>query len=421
MTSTESSADRFSGPQAQALPSRVATRFIRARLAAFQAGSIDVTLPDGSVVRHQGSAAGPHADLVLHKWRVLWRIVTDGDLGLARAYIDGDCDSSDIRAVLALGAVNAAALTQAVPSSRVGQVFERLRHWRRRNSRPGSRRNIAAHYDLGNAFYEQWLDAGKNYSSAIYSDADHDLEQAQAAKLRRVAELLDLAKGEQVLEIGCGWGALAERLVLHHDCSVTGITLSTEQLAYARQRLAATPRAQAADFRLQDYRDVDGRFDRIVSVEMFEAVGERYWPVYFEKLRRCLADNGVAVLQVITIADSRFEAYRRQPDFIQRYIFPGGMLPTGGIVANQAAQAGLRLVSHHEFGDSYSRTLAEWRRRFLQAWPNIEALGFDTRFKRMWEYYLTYCEVAFEQGLINVGLFKLTTDGGADPAASIRP
>ncbi|MGB6536688.1 MAG: cyclopropane-fatty-acyl-phospholipid synthase family protein [Xanthobacteraceae bacterium] len=282
----------------------------------------------------------------------------------------------------------------------------RIMHWLRANTRRGSRRNIAAHYDLGNDFFRAWLDHGMSYSSALYRGTE-SLEQAQEQKLDRIAELLALRGGESVLEIGCGWGALAERLLHQFGATVFAITLSEEQLRYARTRLARDVRQKRANLRLLDYRDVRGRFDRVVSIEMIEAVGERYWPVYFAKLRESLHQGGVAVLQAITIAEQRFAAYRSRPDFIQRRIFPGGMLPTRSIIEQEAARAGLKLVHHESFGDSYAKTLAEWRGRFKRACPYIQESGFDDRFRRLWEYYLAYCEVGFRLGTVDVGFFKL--------------
>jgi len=386
--------------------SRLVRWALRSRLQQLRAGAVTVTLPDGSTMHHRGERAGPEASLVVHRWRTLWNMLSEGDLGLASAFINGDCSCPDLKALIELGAHNEAALARKMPGSWLMHALNRVRHFRRSNTRRGSRRNIAAHYDLGNAFYAQWLDPGMQYSSALYSRPGQSLEEAQQAKLRRVAELLQAESGQRVLEIGCGWGALAEHLVKQYGCAVTGLTLSTEQLAYARSRLRGS---DTCELRQQDYRDVDGGFDRIVSIEMLEAVGERYWPTYFSTLRQSLVDGGVAVLQVITIAEQRFATYRDRPDFIQRYIFPGGMLPTAAIVRHEAERAGLRLVEQQDFGPSYARTLADWRRRFLRGWPQIEALGFDLRFKRMWEYYLTYCEVGFERAAIDVSLFKLRT------------
>lgn len=372
-----------------------------------ETGALTITLPSGATIHHRGSHAGPEGVLRVRRWRALMRLLLAGDLGLARAYMDDDCRSPDIQALLEFGASNARARRKLPSDLPLARSLDRIRHALRANTRTGSRRNIAAHYDLGNAFYGHWLDQGMNYSSALFTQSGQTLEQAQELKLSRIVELLEAEADHRVLEIGCGWGPLAERLATDIGCDVTGVTLSAEQLAYARERLRKRPSARNVDLRLQDYRDIEGRYDRIVSIEMLEAVGERFWPVYFNKLRQSLTETGIAVLQVITIANSRFASYRRRPDFIQRYIFPGGMLPTVNIVREQAERAGLRIVTQQAFGASYARTLAEWRRRFLHAWPSIEPLGFDARFKRMWEYYLAYCEAGFAVDAIDVNLIKL--------------
>jgi cyclopropane-fatty-acyl-phospholipid synthase len=370
-------------------------------------GTLTIVLPSGVTITHRGGQPGPDAMLVLHRWRALRRMVLGGSLGLARAYMDDDCRTPDIKALLDFGMKNEASLVKSPPEGRRTRIVERLRLLRRANTKRGSRRNIAAHYDLGNAFYAHWLDRGMNYSSALFTRDEQTLEDAQDAKLERIVDLLAASHGQSVLEIGCGWGPLAERLATRQHCRVTGLTLSAEQLAFARTRLERRLPEGNWDLRLQDYRDVQGRFDRVVSIEMIEAVGEHYWPAYFAKLRASLTDTGAAVLQAITIAEERLANYRRRPDFIQRYIFPGGMLPTLDIIRREAARAGLRIVERDPFGASYAQTLAEWRRRFLRAWPEIEALGFDRRFKRMWEYYLSYCEVGFAAGVIDVSLLKL--------------
>ncbi len=274
-----------------------------------------------------GVGLGPQAKVTIHSWRCLWRMIFSWDIGIADAYIAGEWSSPDLVALLKL-ACNNSALAEPLKALRAPPFWLRLRHAMNRNTRRGSRRNIAAHYDLGNEFYQQWLDPGMTYSAALFSRAGQALEEAQDAKLDRVISLLDLAGGEKVLEIGCGWGGFAERLLQQHDGTVTGITLSSEQLAFAKRRLRNRAAAGRCDLRLQDYRDVRGTFDRIVSIEMMEAVGEAYWSIYFEKLRASLRPGGSAVLQVITIDEARFENYRRRPDFIQKYIFPGGMLPT---------------------------------------------------------------------------------------------
>lgn len=364
-------------------------------------GDITVVLPNGETLRRQAPNPGPSAKLVIRRWRAVWRLVTGGELAFADAFIAGDWWTPNLVAFLEFGARNDAGLQDLISGSLVQRLLVRLRHWQNRNTRRGSRRNIAAHYDLGNAFYELWLDRGMQYSSALFTAKDQSLEVAQDAKLARVLDMLDIRGGEDVLEIGCGWGALMERLTPH--CDVTGITLSVEQLAFTRGRLAGVPNAKA---RLQDYRDITETFDRIVSIEMIEAVGERYWPVYFEKLCSALRPDGTVLLQAITIDETRFEKYRQQPDFIQCYIFPGGVLPTVDMIRRQAARAGLEVTEHETFGLSYARTLAIWRERFLAAWPAIKQLGFDDRFKRTWDYYLCYCEAGFRDGAIDVGFFK---------------
>ncbi|CAA2141297.1 cyclopropane-fatty-acyl-phospholipid synthase family protein [Hyphomicrobium sp. ghe19] len=386
------------------LPTRSPLSRLTARsLPPIDAGELRLSLPDGSVIVRRGDAPGPEAVIDVCSWRAPLRMLFDGEHGFADAYLAGEWSTPDLKAVLAWGMLNERVLARAGAGSWLTRVRNRLSHLRRENTRRGSRRNIAAHYDLGNSFYRAWLDAGMNYSSAIYGPED-TLEDAQNRKLDRVIELLALEGGERVLEIGCGWGALAKRIV-GSGCHVTGLTLSREQLTYALGHLKHTENG-AADLRLQDYRDVDGRYDRVASIEMLEAVGERFWPVYFAKLRNTLKEGGVAVLQAITIDERRFTNYRKHPDFIQRYIFPGGMLPTKTLIAELASSSGLALVHEEAFGASYARTLADWRSRFLSAWPGIEAMGFDQRFRRMWEYYLTYCEVGFHSGSVDVKLFK---------------
>jgi cyclopropane-fatty-acyl-phospholipid synthase len=383
----------------------IVCRFLEQLLPHLHNGRLQLVLPSGEVIERRGAGSGPEATLTLQRWRGLWRILLEGDDGFSGGYIDGDWTTPDLAQLLDLGMGNEAVLNSRTKNWFVGWVRNRISHALRTNTRHGSRRNIAAHYDLGNDFFGPWLDAGMNYSSALYASTE-TLEQAQLQKLDRIADLLALSGGERVLEIGCGWGALAERLVRRHGASVCGITLSTEQLAYTKARLAGDTANGRADLRLLDYRDVDGCFDRIASIEMIEAVGEHYWPAYFSKLRACLTVGGVAVIQAITIAEGRFADYRQSPDFIQRRIFPGGMLPTRAIIEREAMRAGLKLVFHESFGDSYARTLREWRSRFLHAWPKLEALGFSQSFRRMWEYYLVYCEIGFRCGAIDVGFYK---------------
>ena len=388
----------------------VRARLLDRLLSGLSAGRLRVILPSGRSFVRAGPAPGPDATIHIRRWRTLRRILTGGDIGFAEAFLAGDWDSPDPVAVIRPAARNTDELRRAVRGSPLFRAVERLRHLLNGNTRQGSRRNIEAHYDLGNAFYRQWLDDTMLYSSAIFDETTPTLEAAQAKKLARIADLLALDGGERVLEIGCGWGALAAHLAESGDAQMTGITLSPSQLAWARDVIAARGLDASVDLRLQDYRDVDETFDRVVSIEMFEAVGESWWPTYFATLARALKPGGRAVLQVITIADDRFEDYRRDTDFIQKHVFPGGFLPSKTAFAGAAEAAGLRLEAAEHFGLSYAETLAEWRRRFHAAWPEIAPLGFDDRFRRLWDYYLAYCEAGFREGAIDVGLYTLVRD-----------
>jgi len=403
-----SSTTPFPAPPRLARRLSLSGRLMLTLLRRIAMGRLEFQTPTGERVAHQAAAAGPDARIVLHRWRMLRRLVFGGDVGFAESFMDGDWSSPDLPAVIEFASLNQGALGRAIEASPPMRLLNRLLHLRRANTKTGSRRNIEEHYDLGNDFYAQWLDAGMAYSSALYREPGASLEDAQTAKLARVTELLGVAGGELVLEIGCGWGGLAEHLIRAAGCHVTGVTLSPSQLAFAQARLTQAGLAASADLRLQDYRDTAGQFDRVVSIEMFEAVGEDYWGTYFARLRDRLRAGGVAVLQVITIADDKFDSYRSSPDFIQRYIFPGGMLPSPTALRRVIDAAGLVLQHEENFGHSYAATLAEWRRRFQRAWPHLTKLGFDERFRRKWDYYLAYCEGGFRAGAIDVGLYCLT-------------
>ena len=389
------------------ISSRSITEAILRRIVGdLECGELVIETPSGNRLVLSGARSGLQAKVIIHSWRCLWRIFHSWDIGFADAYIAGEWSSPNLVDLLKLSCNNCA-VVESLNFLRTPRFWLRLRHAMNRNTKRGSRRNIAAHYDLGNEFYAYWLDAGMTYSAAPFSSGRQTLEEAQDEKLDRILKFLDLAGGESVLEIGCGWGSLAERLIDRHDCAVTGITLSAEQLTYAQRRLREGGLDGRADLRQQDYRDVRETFDRVVSIEMLEAVGEAYWPTYFEKLRDSMRPGGVAVLQVITIDEARFVNYRRRPDFIQKYVFPGGMLPTVEIIEREVAEAGLKLVAKEFFSEGYARTLEEWQHRFQDAWPAIKGRGFDERFKRTWEYYLAYCQAGFETGAINVGLYKV--------------
>ena len=349
--------------------------------------------------------------------RVFRRLLSGGDLGLAESYMDSEWESPDLAAVIALGAANDAVLARTLAGTAWARLAGRLVHKLRPNSKRGSRRNIAAHYDLGNDFYGAWLDPSMTYSAGLFASAsDDDLAAAQDRKYRRIAALADIARGHHVLEIGCGWGGFCTWAAREIGCRVTAITISREQYDFTRARVRAEGLEDKVEVRLQDYRDLSGSYDAIVSIEMLEAVGEAYWPVYFRQLRARLRPGGKAALQVITIADERFDDYRRSVDFIQRYIFPGGMLPSPEKLTGLTAEAGLALSSVECHGGDYARTLRLWRRRFEQAWPAIQRGSqgrFDSRFRRMWRYYLAYCEAGFDAGRID--LLHLTLQRETQP------
>jgi cyclopropane-fatty-acyl-phospholipid synthase len=394
-------------PELAASGSSLIARVLKRRLAGAEIGSIVVVLPSGQRIAHRGSKPGPHAEVDVTAWRTLRRLGVGGATGFAEAYIHGEWTSPCLPTFLEWATHNTWHLDAAFSGSRFMAFARRLGHLARANTRRGSRRNISAHYDLGNDFYALWLDRGMSYSSALYQHSGQTLEAAQDAKIARAAELLAPQADHEVLEIGCGWGAVAEHLIARHGCKVRGLTLSSEQKALAERRLQTAGARGRADIRLQDYRDERVTYDRIISIEMLEAVGEAYWPQFFAGLRDHLKPGGVAVLQSISIAADRYEAYRGGADFIQTYIFPGGLLPTVEIIRKQVEAAGLKLTAHEMFGQSYAATLAEWRRRFHETWPRARSLGFDERFKRTWDYYLAYCEAGFRAGALDVGLYKI--------------
>lgn len=384
-------------------------RWLVRRLQSAPLTQLHLVLPNGQHLQlGEAQAEAPVPTLILKRSAAVRKVFFSGLLGWGEAYVDGDWESPDLLQVTEWALHNQQALLQLFSGSRSGRWFHNLLHRLNDNSLRGSRRNIASHYDLGNHFYEQWLDPTMSYSSALYPHDQATLQQAQQYKYDRILELSAPEQNARVLEIGCGWGGFAERLLrFYPDTDYHGITLSQAQLLWSRERLAQRKLDKTAVVSLTDYRQVQGQYDRIVSIEMLEAVGEKHWPTYFSTLYDHLKPGGNAVLQVITIAPERFEHYRTHADFIQRYIFPGGMLLTPDIVQQQAEQAGLVLDHEQAFGQDYATTLAAWRDNFDAAWPTIAPQGFDERFKRLWRYYLCYCESGFRHERINVYLFRL--------------
>lgn len=369
-------------------------------------GSLGVELPDGRSVMF-GRTVPCDSVLRLNNYRVIAKSIRRGAVGFAEAYMDRDVECTDLVALIRFFLRNQEDLQTSGRGLFRHSIIDRLRHVLRRNTRAGSRRNITEHYDLGNAFFETWLDRRLLYSSALYDDETMSLDEAQSAKLQAILQSLDLEPGMSLLEIGSGWGAFALDAA-RSGAQVTGITLSREQHAYAQQQAQAEGLSRKCCFKIEDYRNTQGQFDRLASVEMVEAVGEERWPLYFRTIHDRLKPGGMATIQAITIAERHFPDYQRKADFVQRYIFPGGMLPTKSIVAEEAERAGLQFERLISFGSSYARTLQEWRRRFEERWPEIAALGFDESFRRKWRYYLAYCEAGFLEGAIDVGLYRMT-------------
>ena len=385
-----------------------AARTVLQLLQKIRHGSITLHLPDGSVQRF-GDSATPHATLHLKNWNAFTGALKSGDIGFAESFIDGDWTTPDLTGLLRVLVQNRAEVDRVIFGSWVGRLAYRIKHLLQRNTRSNSKKNIHAHYDLGNAFYSLWLDPTMNYSSALFDgDLTQSLSQAQSAKVRRALQQVDLAPGSRVLEIGCGWGALAEMATLEHGAHVTGVTLSTEQLDFARARMQRQGLAERTDLRLQDYRDIqDGPYDAVCSIEMIEAVGQGFWPTYFSTVARMLKPGGKACIQSIVIADALFERYLASTDFIQQYIFPGGCLPSPSEFKAQARSAGLVVVEEHAFGHDYEHTLKRWREAFLAQREEVLTLGFDQRFMHIWEFYLCYCEAAFMEDNIDVLQYTL--------------
>ena len=378
-------------------------RVVLAIIERIQLGQLDLITPDGRLHAFVGAGAGPQAMLRIHDWRVFETVLRAGDIGFTESYIEGRWDTPDLARLLAVVAINHAALESAIYGRWWGALFYRVRHLLRANTRGQAKRNIQAHYDMGNAFYGLWLDTTMTYSAAQFEGRmDRTLEEAQITKYERILENLDVQPGQTVLEIGCGWGGFAEYAIRTRDCRVHGVTLSKEQLAYARERLERAGLADRATIELRDYREVRGEFDHVVSIEMFEAVGEQYWPSFFRTVRDRLKQGRRALIQTISIADELFPRYRTGTDFIQQYIFPGGMLPSEEVFRDRASQQGLLVGDTFRFRLDYAETVRRWRQRFNARLAELHALGFDERFVRTWNFYLAYCEAGFRAGTIDV-------------------
>lgn len=378
-----------------------AMRAVLGLAARIACGTLEIRLADGRAFLFRGPHHGPAAMVAIRSERFAWRLLRSGDIGIAESYLRGEWETPDLTQLLYLFCVNVEAM-QAIRANPVTRWLQGLRHWLNRNTRRQARRNIHAHYDLGNEFYRAWLDPTMTYSSALFDQGSNDLAAAQVRKYESLAQQIALAPDHHVLEIGCGWGGFAEYAAKTVGARVTGLTISRAQYDYARKRMFEAGLADKVTIKLQDYRDESGRYDRIASIEMIEAVGEKFWPDYFRQIRDRLAAGGIAGIQAITIQERFFANYRREIDYIRRYIFPGGMLPSPTVLRALGERFGLPLVTEKVFGEDYARTLAVWRERFRSAWPSLVPLGFDERFRRLWEYYLAYCEAGFLSRNIDV-------------------
>jgi cyclopropane-fatty-acyl-phospholipid synthase len=377
-----------------------------------QNGRMDFHLDDGRVFCVEGPNPGPVAELHIHNPDVFARLIREGDLGFSEAYLEGWWSTPDLQAFMDVVHEDNDDLYYSFRGMAVVRAFERMRHWMNNNSKAQAKKNISRHYDLGNDFYSLWLDDTMTYSSALFKTGQEDIEKAQEQKYESMVDQMGVHPGDHVLEIGCGWGGFAEYAAGQRGLKVTGLTISQEQYDYAVERMVRAGLSDKVDIKLQDYRDETGVYDGIASIEMFEAVGERYWPVYFDTLRERLKPGRSATLQIITVEDHRFEVYRKGVDFIQKYVFPGGMLPSPSVLTAEVERAGLRVLQSIEFGESYSQTLRRWHETFNARWDEVKTLrGFDDRFRRLWNFYLTSCAAGFHAGSIDVTQITVTKPG----------
>ncbi len=371
-------------------------------LKALQRGVLELQLADGRIFKIDGPDAGNYARVISHDDKVWSRLIREGDLGFSDAYLDGQWSSPDIQAFLDVVFDNFLEISRSYPGAGLLRMYERMRHWMHQNTKAQAKKNIAQHYDLGNDFYAKWLDDTMTYSSALFVTGQESLEQAQIQKYASICDQMGMQQGDHILEIGCGWGGFAEYAASQRGVTLKCITISKEQYNFAKERIFKAGLAQNVDIVLQDYRDEEDKFDGIASIEMFEAVGEKYWQPYFKTVHNCLNPGKQATLQVITMADHLFDNYRKTVDFIQKYIFPGGMLPSPTRLRQEIKKSGLDISGSIEFGKSYSLTLRRWYDVFNANWDDIEGANFDHRFRNMWNYYLTSCAAGFEYGTTDV-------------------
>lgn len=371
-------------------------------LQALQRGVLELQISDGRIFKIDGPDAGNYARIMSHDDKVWARLIREGDMGFSDAYLEGQWSSPDIQAFFDVVFDNFLEISKSYPGAGLLRMYERLRHWMHRNTKEQAKKNISQHYDLGNDFYARWLDDTMTYSSALFLTGQESLELAQTQKYASICDQMGMRRGDHILEIGCGWGGFAEFAASQRGVTLKCITISKEQYDYAKERIFKAGLAENVEIALQDYREEKGQFDGIASIEMFEAVGEEYWQPYFNTVHNCLIPGRQATLQVITMADHLFENYRKTVDFIQKHIFPGGMLPSPTILRQEIKRSGLDISGSIEFGKSYSLTLRRWYDTFNADWDDIADANFDDRFRNMWNYYLTSCASGFEYGTTDV-------------------
>ena len=370
-------------------------------------GEIKVTFPNKDIKTFKGVKIGPKADIIFNTEKSIKDCILGGSMGFCEAIISGEVQSKDISKLIEIGGHEESGLNTTGKGHYFFKTLNKFFHILKSNSLRGSQKNIAAHYDLGNQFYELWLDKSMTYSSAYFGNNNLSLKEAQENKYKKISQMVDLKKQNNVLEIGCGWGGFAEYASKNYKSLLTAITISKEQYEFSKKRIDKNGLSNSVNIKLIDYRKIRGSFDRIVSIEMIEAVGEKYWPIYFNQIKNLLKPNGKAAIQVITIDDRYFDGYKKFPDFIQKYIFPGGLLPSMQVLEKPISQSGLKIDKVDSFGKDYASTLSIWKKQFNKAWPKISKLGFDEKFYRIWNLYLCYCEGGFRSGSIDVKQIKL--------------
>jgi len=373
----------------------------------FPHGSIKIEFPNGEVEEIKSPHKEPAADLKIKDNQVIKEIIQGGSVRFAELYMSERLFSKDLTNLLHYFALNNDQAEATLKITLLKYFFYKFLHLRNNNTQTQSKKNISYHYDLGNQFYKLWLDETMTYSSAIFSKQNKSLEEAQIQKYSKLANLAEIKKGDKILEIGCGWGGFSEFLARNYDCDITAITISQEQFNYAKKRIKKAKLDKKININYCDYRNIQGKFDKILSIEMFEAVGKNYWETFFKKLKSILSPNGIIGLQLITIDDKIYDTYRKNPDFIQKYIFPGGMLPSGKILKSLISKHSLILENDSSYANDYAKTLNIWKKNFNDNWDKIEKLGFDNKFRLMWNYYLSYCEGGFLSKNIDLKQIKL--------------